>query len=80
VISDPTLGDAALWTSAEPRSVALTEEELRAVGAERVDRARADEALPAAALLIGADLVSAADVRGEPMAVRDGVGVLLRHT
>ena len=79
VISDPTLHDAALWTSDEPRSVALTEDELRAVGASHVDRARADEALPAAALMIGADLVSAADVRGEPVPVRDGIGVLLRH-
>jgi len=79
VISDPTLHDAALWTSAEPRSVALTEDELRAVGAEHVDRARADEALPAAALMVGAELVSAADLGGEPVPVRDGIGVLLRH-
>jgi hypothetical protein len=80
VISDPTLADAALWTSEEPRSVALTEDELRAVGAARVDRARADEALPAVALSVGADLVSASDVRGEPVPIADGVGVLLRHT
>lgn len=32
-----------------------------------------------AALLVGAESVSAADVRGEPVPVRDGVGVLLRH-
>lgn len=79
VISDPTLRDAALWMSDEPRSVALTEDELRAVGAEHIDRARADEALPAAALMVGAELISATDVRGEPVPVRDGVGVLLRH-
>jgi len=79
VISDPTLQDAALWMSEEPRSVALTEDELRAVGAEHVDRLRADEALPVAALMVGAELISAIDVRGEPVPVRDGVGVLLRH-
>ncbi|MFC4855248.1 Vms1/Ankzf1 family peptidyl-tRNA hydrolase [Actinophytocola glycyrrhizae] len=79
VISDPTLHDAALWTSDEPRSVALSEEELRAVGAEHVDRVRADEALPAAALMVGADLVSAMDMGGDAVPVRDGIGVLLRH-
>lgn len=73
------LRDADLWTSDEPRSVAFTEEELRAVGAEHVDRVRADEALPAAALMTGAEPVSAGDVCGEPVAVRDGVGVPLRH-
>jgi protein required for attachment to host cells len=80
VFSDPTLGDAAVCVSEEPRSVALTEDELRAVGAARIDRARADEALPAVALQVGADLVSAADVRGEPVPITDGVGVLLRYT
>ncbi len=76
---DAALHETMVWTSAEPMTVALKEDELRAVGAQQVDRARADEALPAAALLVGADLVSAADVRGEPVPVRDGVGVLLRH-
>jgi hypothetical protein len=77
VVSDLT--DATLWTSTEPRSVALTEDELRATGAEDPTRTRADEALPAAALLVGAELVSASDVRGEPVPVKDGVGVLLRY-
>jgi hypothetical protein len=76
---DQRLHDTVVWTSDEPRTVALNEDELRAVGAKHVDQARADEALPAAALLVGAELVSAADVRGEPVPVRDGVGVLLRH-
>jgi hypothetical protein len=69
------LTDTTVWTSAEPRSVALTEDELRASGATDTTPARADEALPAAALLVDADLVSATDVP-----VTDGVGVLLRHT
>jgi hypothetical protein len=78
VVSDLT--DATLWTSTEPRSVALTEDELRATGAADVTQTRADEALPTAALLVGAELVSASDIRGEAVPVRDGVGVLLRHT
>lgn len=78
VISDPVIGDAALWTSADPRSVALTEAELRASGAAGAEPARADEALPAAAVSTGADLLSATQVRGEPVALTDGVGAQLR--
>jgi hypothetical protein len=78
MISDPVIGDAALWTSAEPSSVAMTKAELRAAGASWAAQARADEALPAAAVSTGADLVSAAQVRGEPVALTDGVGALLR--
>lgn len=76
---EQALHDAMLWTSTEPRTVALSADELRAVGATEIDHVPADEALPAAALLVGAELVSAADVRGEPVPVRDGVGALLRH-
>ncbi len=78
IISDPVIGGAALWTSAEPSSVALTKAELRDSGAAWAAQARADEALPAAAVSTGADLVCAAQVRGEPVALTDGVGALLR--
>lgn len=79
VISDPTLADAEVWTSTEPRSIALSEEDLRAVGAAEVDRERADVAVPAAALFTGAELVSASSVRGEAVELTDGIGALLRH-
>lgn len=76
VISDPTLAGARVWTGAEPTMVALREDELRAIGVTDGDRERADEALPAAAVYTGADLVSTA----EPVRLTDGVGALLRHT
>ena len=77
VIADPAIGDAALWTSTDPTAVALTEAELPASGAAGAAKTRADEALPAAAVSTGAELVSAAHVRGEPVALTDGVGALL---
>jgi hypothetical protein len=71
--------DISLWTSAQPRTVALTEDELRAAGAEDTTQVPVDEAVPAAAVLVGAELVSAVNTYGEPVPVTDGVGVLLRH-
>ncbi|MFL6122096.1 Vms1/Ankzf1 family peptidyl-tRNA hydrolase [Actinophytocola sp.] len=68
------VADATVWVGAEPMTVALTEDELRATGVEQATEVRADEALPAFGVLVGAEVVS---TRGLP--VEDGVGVLLRH-
>lgn len=67
------LADTTLWYSASPRSVALTSDELAAVGAEAPAEARADEVLPNFALQVGAEVLR------DPLELRDGVGVLLRH-
>jgi hypothetical protein len=71
VIGD--VGDTTLWYGENPRSVARTEEELRALGVEHAVEARADEVLPDFAFRIDADVVSANEQ------LMDGVGVLRRH-
>lgn len=73
VIGD--VGDATLWYGAHPRSLARTQEELRALGVEDVAQARADEVLPDFAFRVGAEVVGAT---GSEQLV-DGVGVLRRH-
>lgn len=72
------LADATLWTSTDPWTVGQSEEELRAAGAAHATEVRADEALPAVAVLVGAELVST-EQEAEPLDVKDGIGVLLRH-
>lgn len=67
------VADATVWIADEPKTLALTEEELRATGAAEATEVRADEALPAFGVLVGAEVVST------PEPVMDGVGVLLRH-
>lgn len=69
------VGDATLWYGENPRSLARTEEELRALGVQDAVEARADEVLPDFAFRIDADVVSAE----EPAGLIDGVGVLRRH-
>jgi hypothetical protein len=76
VVAGPALADTEVWTSREPDSIALTEAELRRVGAAEVNRERADEAVPAAAVRSGADVVAEDE---SPVRLADGVGVLLRH-
>jgi hypothetical protein len=76
VVAGPALADTEVWTSREPDSIALTEAELRGVGAAEVNRERADEAVPAAAVRSGADVVAEDE---SPVRLADGVGVLLRH-
>lgn len=75
VVTEGALHDRAVWVGGTHRDqVAEDEADLRALGMP-VNRQRADEALPMAALTIGADvLVAAAD-----LPLTDGVGVLLRH-
>lgn len=71
VIGD--VGDATLWYGENPRSLARTEEELRALGVEDAVEARADEVLPDFAFRVDADVV------GTSERLLDGVGVLRRH-
>ena len=75
VVAEGALCDRAVWVGGTHRDqVAEEEADLRAMGMP-VDRQRADEALPMAALVVGADvLVATAD-----LPLTDGVGVLLRH-
>jgi hypothetical protein len=75
VVAEGGLCDRAVWVGGPHRDqVAEDEAALRAMGLP-VDRQRADEALPMAALVVGADvLVAPAD-----LPLTDGVGVLLRH-
>lgn len=76
VISDPTLADKSVWTGSRLRHVAVDRAELHRVGASERSNQRADEALPAAAIAVGADVLAA----DEPLPLTDGVGALLRHT
>lgn len=69
------LGDATVVTGAAPTAVAPDADTLSDFG-EPVRRvARADEALPFAAIAVGASLVAA----GDRIAPADGVGALLRY-
>lgn len=73
LIGDPTLNDQTVWCGDRPEVVALDPGTLRAFGSANTTEDRADEALPAAALAVGADIL-ATDEK-----LTDGVGVLLRH-
>jgi hypothetical protein len=73
VIGDPTMGDRMVWTGSAHRHVALHRDDLDAFGSTERKPERADEALPAAAIASGADVLAGAD------RVDDGVGALLRH-
>ncbi len=75
VVTEGALCDRSVWVGGTHRDqVAEDEADLRALGMP-VDHQRADEALPMAALVVGADvMVAPAD-----LPLTDGVGVLLRH-
>jgi hypothetical protein len=66
--------DSTVWMGSEPSQVSVQEEELRGLGVPSITAHRADEALPWAALAVGAEVVTVDDK------LVDGVGVLLRHT
>jgi hypothetical protein len=75
VVAEDALADRAVWVGGTRRDqVADDHADLRAVGMP-ASRQRADEALPMAALTIGADVLMAAG----DLSLVDGVGVLLRH-
>ncbi|WAL65375.1 Vms1/Ankzf1 family peptidyl-tRNA hydrolase [Amycolatopsis cynarae] len=71
LISDP--GDEMVWTGVVPTQIAVTEAELSALGAAQAHQRRADEAVPVAAIAVGADLV------GVDSDLTEGFGAILRH-
>ncbi|OLF17249.1 Rv2629 family ribosome hibernation factor [Actinophytocola xanthii] len=74
-----TIGDATVLVGSEPNMVAVDREDLHRVGVSERIAARADEALPAAALAVGARVVAATG--DEPrLDLAGGVGALLRYT
>lgn len=73
MISDPALGDRTVWTASQPNLVAVDQSDLHAVGVSGRAQVRADEALPAAAISVGAAVLA----NGQQLT--DGVGAVLRH-
>lgn len=78
VIGDPGLGDRSVWTGSQPQLVALDRSELDAMGAGEGAENRADEALPAAAIAVGAEVTGTEEL-DEAVPLTDGIGALLRH-
>jgi hypothetical protein len=74
LVAEPRIHDVKVWAGSEPSQVAVREEELRGLGMPSITEYRADEALPLAALAVGANILVTQDE------LEDGVGVLLRHT
>jgi hypothetical protein len=74
LVTEPEIHEQTVWAGTEPSQVAVREEELRGLGMPSISRRRADEALPFAALAVGADVLVTDDH------LADGVGVLTRHT
>ncbi|MEV4316080.1 Vms1/Ankzf1 family peptidyl-tRNA hydrolase [Actinocrispum sp. NPDC049592] len=74
LISEAFDGERPIWLGPQRNVVALSEAELIDLGMTEVQQARADEALPVAALAVDADIIPV----GEPL--DDGIGALLRHT
>lgn len=71
LISDP--GDETVVAGGAPTQIAVTEPELRALGASQVHEYRADEAIPVAAIAVDADLVAV------DSDLTEGFGAILRH-
>ncbi|MGH3758429.1 Vms1/Ankzf1 family peptidyl-tRNA hydrolase [Actinophytocola sp.] len=78
LIDTRELADSLVWTGSEPAMVAVDREDLHRVGVSERRHARADEALPAAAIAVGADIVAATGDE-PPLELTNGVGALLRH-
>ncbi|MET7997352.1 Vms1/Ankzf1 family peptidyl-tRNA hydrolase [Amycolatopsis sp. NPDC005232] len=73
LVGDP--GDAEVLTGREPTQVGVAAPRLAALGASEPARHRADEALPYAAVAVGADVV----VMDERLDLPGGFAALLRH-
>ncbi|WP_158895357.1 peptide chain release factor 2 [Amycolatopsis anabasis] len=71
--ADP--GDAMICTGTGTSRIAVARAELEALGETEVCECRADEAIPAAAVAVGASLVHV----GEERTLTEGFGALLRH-
>lgn len=66
-------GEDMVCTGSSPAQIALGEEELKAYGVTEIHRCRADEAVPAAAITVDADLMHVDEELVE------GFGAILRH-
>jgi hypothetical protein len=73
LVTEPEIHDLTVWLGSPRNQVAVREDELRGLGMPRITRHRADEALPMAALAVGADIQLIDDH------LDDGVGALIRH-
>lgn len=72
------VAQTTVWTGTDPTMVAVDREDLHRMGASERLHSCADEALPAAALAGGADILAATG--DEPhLELTNGVGALLRH-
>jgi Bacterial archaeo-eukaryotic release factor family 2 len=78
LIDGRTVGEKTVWTGSDPAMVAAGREELHELGVSGRAELRADEALPAAAIAIGADVFAA--LGDDPrLELTNGVGAVLRH-
>jgi len=74
LLSEATFhAERPVWVGPESHLVAARERDLKYLGFRDALRLRADEALPVAAIAVGADVLVTADQ------LADGIGVLLRH-
>jgi peptide subunit release factor 1 (eRF1) len=74
LLSESTFhAERPVWAGPESHLVAARERDLKYLGFRDALRLRADEALPVAAIAVGADVLVTADQ------LADGVGALLRH-
>jgi hypothetical protein len=73
LVGDPA--DATVFTGPEPTQIGVEKPHLNAVGVDSPSERRADEAIPFAALAVGADVV----VMDERLDLPDGFAALLRH-
>lgn len=67
--------DVEVFRGTDPSQLALQRDPLEALGAERITRCRADEAVPIAAIATDADIL----YTGERLDLTEGFGALLRH-
>jgi hypothetical protein len=77
LVNDDPTADGSLFVGPEPKHLALTHDELRGLGVEKPLEDRADAALVRASAGTDAELIVVAK---EELALRDGVGALLRYT
>lgn len=74
LIGEP--GEDTVFAGPDPIELSADAEHLLVLGIAKLEQRRADEALPFAAVAVGADLVHA----GGEIELADGFGALLRHT
>ena len=75
LVADALPADRPMWTGDAPNLLALDKKDLVGLAGEPTEH-RVDEAVPSAAVAVGAQLVPVAD----EITLQDGIGVLRRHT